>query len=361
MSPDVSVILPIYNAGRYLDQALDSVSEQSLRNIEIICINDGSTDDSLDIMRFHAAQDARIRIVDKPNEGYGAGCNRGIDEAHGRYIAIVEPDDWIESNMLADTIALADSFEQPIDVVKTPYWRIWMPDTPEQRKINCSYRGRIKPASQPFTIHDPGVTHLLCHHPSIWSAIYRTGFIREMGIRFHEIPGAGWADNPFLYDTLLRARSIAYLDTPFYCYREETPEKTAAFATKNTLVPFERWNDIRDVVDELDELDPNILRALNERGFTYLGGVLDYISLDNNPELAQAVRAMFSRMDDDLVFDDPKISGGMKELFARLKGIPLRGADNKAYFANLVREGIYNLKNTGPAMTFTTLKGFLGK
>ena len=89
--------------------------------------------------------------------------------------------------------------------------------------------------------------------------------------------------------------------------------------------------------------------------------MLDYISLDNNPELAQAVRAMFSRMDDDLVFDDPKISGGMKELFARLKGIPLRGADNKAYFANLVREGIYNLKNTGPAMTFTTLKGFFGK
>ncbi len=361
MRPDVSVILPIYNAAPYLNQALDSVREQSLRNIEIICINDGSTDDSLDIMQLHAAQDPRIRVIDKPNAGYGSGCNRGLDEAHGRYVAIVEPDDWIESNMFANMVSLADSFDQPIDIVKTPYWRIWMPDTPEQRKINCSYRGRIKPAGQPFTIHDPGVTHLLCHHPSIWSAIYRTEFLREMGIRFHEIPGAGWADNPFLYDTLLRARAIVYLDMPFYCYREETPERTAAFATKSTTVPFERWNDINDVIDNLDEHDPNILSALNERGFTYLGGVLDYVSLDDDPNLASIVHTMFDRMDDDLVFADPKISSGMKKLYARIKGVPLGEIDGKAYYANLVREGLYNLKNTGLAMTLTTLKGFLGK
>lgn len=358
--PDVSVILPIYNAGAYLDQALDSVSEQSLRNIEIICINDGSTDDSLEIMRLHAAQDARIRIIDKKNAGYGAGCNRGLNEAHGRYIAIVEPDDWVESNMLADMLTLADSFNQPIDIVKTPYWRIWMPDTPEQRKINCSYRGRIKPATQPFTIHDPGVTHLLCHHPSIWSAIYRTDFLRAEGIRFHEIPGAGWADNPFLYDTLLRAKTIAYLDQPFYCYREETPEKTKSFATNNTLVPFERWNDIRDVVDALGETDENILRALNERGFTYLGGVLDYVPIED-PALNQAAKGIFARMDDALVFGDAKISNSMKELYAQLKGVQFESDGNRAYLANLVSEGLYNLKNTGPAMTLTTLKGFLKK
>ena len=164
-TPDVSVILPIFNTERYLDQALDSVSEQSLRSIEIICVNDGSTDGSLEIMQVHGAQDSRIRIIDKQNEGYGASCNRGISEARGRYIAILEPDDWIESNMLVDMIALADSFDQDIDIVKTPYWRIWMPDTPEQRKVNCSYRSRIKPAMQPFTIHDPGVTHLLPAHP----------------------------------------------------------------------------------------------------------------------------------------------------------------------------------------------------
>ena len=131
-TPDVSVILPIFNTERYLDQALDSVSEQSLRSIEIICVNDGSTDGSLEIMQVHAAQDSRIRIIDKQNEGYGASCNRGISEARGRYIAILEPDDWIESNMLADMIAHADSFDQDIDIVKRPNWRIWMPDTPEQ-------------------------------------------------------------------------------------------------------------------------------------------------------------------------------------------------------------------------------------
>lgn len=359
-TPDVSVILPIFNTERYLDQALDSVSEQSLRSIEIICVNDGSTDGSLEIMQVHAAQDSRIRIIDKQNEGYGASCNRGISEARGRYIAILEPDDWIESNMLADMIALADSFDQDIDIVKTPYWRIWMPDTPEQRKVNCSYRSRIKPAMQPFTIHDPGVTHLLTHHPSIWSAIYRTDFLKEHGIRFLPIPGAGWADNPFLYETLLQAKTIAYLDQPYYCYREETPEKSEAFATKNTLVPFERWNDIRDVLDRLGESDPDILKALNERAFTYLGGVLDHVGMDA-PGLEPMLKKTFDRMDNQLVLDDGRIAPSMKRIYATVKGIQPRTQSKAAYFGVVAREGLYNLKNTGLGMTMETFKSFIGR
>ena len=215
-APAVSVVVPVYNVEKYLDQALDSIRSQTLRNIEIICVNDGSTDGSSAILRRHADCDGRIRVIDKPNGGYGSACNRGFDEARGTWIAIVEPDDWIAPEMYEAMTSFASKFEQDVDIVKTPYWRIWMPDTDRQRRVNCSYRGRIKPASQPFALADPGVTHLIIHHPSIWSALYRREFLERCNIRMREIPGAGWADNPFLVETLCQATAIAYLDEPFY-------------------------------------------------------------------------------------------------------------------------------------------------
>lgn len=90
-APLVSVIIPIYNAEPYLDQALESVEGQTYKNLEIICLNDGSTDDSLAIMRAHAARDERIVVIDKHNQGYGATCNRGLDESHGEWISILDP------------------------------------------------------------------------------------------------------------------------------------------------------------------------------------------------------------------------------------------------------------------------------
>lgn len=110
MSPDeqlVSAIVPIYNAEPFLNQCLKSISSQTHKNLEIICLNDGSTDESLSIMQAHAAQDSRMRVIDKPNQGYGATCNRGIEEASGQWIAVVEPDDWIEPGMYAGMLAFA--------------------------------------------------------------------------------------------------------------------------------------------------------------------------------------------------------------------------------------------------------------
>ena len=95
MHHKVSVIVPSMNVERTLDAALSSIERQTYPDIEILALNDGSTDGTLAVMQAHAARDPRIRVIDKQNEGYGATCNRGIDMAEGDYIAIVEPDDWI--------------------------------------------------------------------------------------------------------------------------------------------------------------------------------------------------------------------------------------------------------------------------
>ncbi len=353
--PTISVIVPIFNTEQFLDQALSSIEAQTFEDFEVICLNDGSTDSSLAIMQEHAARDSRIRIIDKQNQGYGASCNRGLDEAHGRYIAIVEPDDWILPKMFERMIAYANTFKEEIDVIKTPYWRIKHPDTPQQRVLNCSYRGRINPPSQPFVISD--AAHLLEHHPSIWSALYRRAFLFDHSIRFHEIPGAGWADNPFLVETLCQARTIVYLDEPFYCYREETKEKSRNFHRKNPLLPLERWSDMMDVLDRLHVTDPRILRAHYSRGFTYLGGILQYAGMEA-PGVRDAATAMFNRMDESIVMEDPQLSPNNKALYRELRGLEPQHVSALPYLKSLINEGLYSLKNTGVKNTLDSVLSY---
>ena len=356
-----SIIVPMYNAGPYLEQCLDSIVGQTHKDLEIILLNDGSTDDSLATMHRYAENDGRIKMIDKQNQGYGATCNRGLAEATGTWISIVEPDDWIEPGMYADMLAFAAQFADkgtPLDIVKTPYWRIWMPDTKQQRKLNCSYKDRIHPPKQPFAIAD--AAHLLCHHPSIWSAIYRKSFLDERNIRFKEIPGAGWADNPFLVETLCQTDRIGYFDTAYYCYREETPEKSKNFAHSNTLLPLERWNDMMDVLERLGITDERILRAHNSRGFTYLSGIIEEVDLTHD-DVRETAKHMFERMDADLVFSDNEVSPGMKRLYAGLRGIPCPKINPLPHMKGLVGQGVYNLKNTGVVNTLFATKNYLVK
>ena len=354
----VTVILPVYNAEPYLDQALSSVEEQTHRALEILCVNDGSTDGSPAIMERHAAADPRIRVIDKRNEGYGASCNRGIAEARGTWIAIVEPDDWIEPAMYADLVAFAHTFDGGVDIAKSAYWRIIDADTPRARRLNCSYRHRIHPPAQPFAVRN--ALHLLAHHPSIWSAIYRADFLRDRGIRFHEIPGAGWADNPFLIDTLCQTERICYLDRAYYCYREETPEKTEAFATRSTMVPFERWNDMTDSLERIGVTDEGILRTHYRRGFTYLAGVTEYVDLARDDVIEAAVR-MATRMDARIVLTDRALSPATKRLFAQLRGLPEPKGGALPYAARLAREGLYTLRNNGMGYTLSMMRSQFGR
>lgn len=96
----VSVIVPVFNTEKYLKKCIESILNQSLRNIEIIFIDDGSTDNSLTIIEEYAKKDKRIKIISKLNEGQGIARNMGITEACGQYIAFIDSDDFVEKDML---------------------------------------------------------------------------------------------------------------------------------------------------------------------------------------------------------------------------------------------------------------------
>ena len=186
--PKVSIILPIYNVEQYLDEALTSVCRQTLRDIEIICVNDGSKDSSPDIIKKYAAKDERIVVLDGPNGGYGKAMNRGIDAATGEYIGILEPDDYLPLDMMEDLYSIAK--KNDLDIVKADFYRF---GTNSNGDVNMSYNHLDRSGERYGELIDPS------HDPSVvkfimntWSGIYRRAFLEEFHIRHNETPGASF-------------------------------------------------------------------------------------------------------------------------------------------------------------------------
>ena len=119
MEPKVSIIIPVYNVEPFLARCLDSVVGQTLRGIEIICVDDGSPDRSIDILNRYAAQDDRIRVISQENRGLGGARNRGFDAATGEFILFVDSDDWIDPAYCERLYEAAREAERSIVDVKT--------------------------------------------------------------------------------------------------------------------------------------------------------------------------------------------------------------------------------------------------
>lgn len=114
----LSVIIPVYNVEKYLKRCLDSVINQTLKDIEILCINDGSTDDSLSILEEYKSKDSRIVIISQGNKGLAATRNVGIENAKGEYLAFVDSDDWINSKFLECLYSSAKEIEPKETIAK---------------------------------------------------------------------------------------------------------------------------------------------------------------------------------------------------------------------------------------------------
>lgn len=119
-SPSVSVIVPVYNAEKYLPQCIDSIVNQTIGDIEVLLINDGSSDSSGEILAQYASKDERIKVIEQPNKGAGAARNIGLAMAEGKYLSFLDSDDFFEPNMLE--LALAKASEDDADIVA--FWRM---------------------------------------------------------------------------------------------------------------------------------------------------------------------------------------------------------------------------------------------
>lgn len=210
--PAVSVLVPCYNVEKYIRQCLDSIVNQTLKDMEIICLNDGSTDGTLAILREYAARDSRIRIIDKPNSGYGDSMNKGLDAAEGDYIGIVESDDIILPNMFADMLALAR--EHNADMVKSAHEEYW--SDPERYRV-CPVPERF--ADRLVTPQEVG--DLTQFKIAIWSGLYRRAMLEQYEIRFTTTPGASYQDTAFNFKVWVSSDRIWITSKYYYLYRQD--------------------------------------------------------------------------------------------------------------------------------------------
>lgn len=338
---DVSVIVPCYNGERYLDQCLSSVERNDRARLEVICVNDGSTDGTLGIMRQHAGRDGRLCVLDRPNAGYGAAVNAGITAARGTYVAVAEADDYELPHMYDELWDLASAYGWP-DVVKACYWRVVGAGTPAERRYRGYVYGRIRPARRPFTIGE--APKLLQYHPSIWAGLYRRGFLGERGISLVEAPGGGWVDNPFLVEALCQARSIVYTDACHYCYREDIAGTSTAARTAQ--VSYARWMERQDVLDRLGVTDEGVLEANYVAGLKFVEAAVAQGVLDT-PTGEEATRRLLCRMDPGVVGRAAGVSPGMLATYERLTGRRVRhGAARHALY--LASEALWGLRANGP-------------
>lgn len=218
-SPKISIVVPIYNVEKYLRQCVDSILAQTLKDIEIILVNDGSPDNCAAIIEEYAQADSRVKVITQPNGGYGKAVNRGLDMARGEYVGIIEPDDWIEPDMYESLFTLAEEHQLQIAKALFYYYTekngdVFNPILP----VECMDR-LIEPKRDAINV--------FYSHASIWSAIYKRTFLNENHIRCLESPGASYQDCGFSFKTLIMAERMWILSRPLHHYRWDNPTQSS--------------------------------------------------------------------------------------------------------------------------------------
>ena len=244
----VSIVIPVYNVEMYLEECLDSVVNQTLKDIEIICVNDGSTDSSPEILEKYAAKDKRVKVISKANSGYGHTMNVGIDAATGEYIGIVEPDDYIKEDMYETLYKIAA--EKNLDLIKADFCRF--KGDGQDRKfvyVNLSkdagyYNKVLKPADN---------IEIFRFVMNTWSGIYNREFLNKYNIRHNETPGASFQDNGFWFQTFTQAERIGFIEKPLYYLRRDNPNSSVNSREKVYCI-CDEMNFIRSFMDRKPEI-----------------------------------------------------------------------------------------------------------
>lgn len=225
--PKVSIVMPTYNVEKYFRQCIESVINQTLEDIEIIPVDDGSPDNCGKIMDEYAARDPRIKPIHQPNGGYGKAVNAGIEAANGEYIGIVETDDWVEPQMYEKLYNQAKNFDA--DLCKCDFNFYYGQDRFKQHdKIN-----KIAPENECFTIKER--PEFFSYHVSIWAGIYKKTYLDKNNIRVMESKSASYQDMPFMAEVLAKGARITLVHDHLINYRTEEGMNSSTIRTDGRL------------------------------------------------------------------------------------------------------------------------------
>ena len=230
----MSVIIPVHNTEKYLRECLDSVVNQTLREIEIICVDDGSTDGSPAILQEYAAKDSRIRVLTQPNMNAGAARNHGLRYATGEFLSFLDSDDFFEPEMLADCRRVLE--EEKADIVCFSAKQLDM-RTGKTIEMPWSLVTRNLPDKACFSPEEMSTKIFNTFQNWPWNKVFRRKLIEENNITFQEI--ARTNDMLFTCSALVLARRIAVIEHSYATYRVGTG---TSLQQTNNKHPLSFWD-----------------------------------------------------------------------------------------------------------------------
>lgn len=294
-NPLVSVIIPAYNADKYLSQCLDSVLAQTYTNLEIICINDGSTDDTSDVLRDYSSRDNRISVIDNGNHGVSASRNIGLERAQGEYVMFVDADDWIDLDCIDQTLKQLKCHR--CDIVMFPYMRergslsskrdlfkdFQIFEGQECKKLARRMIGPInEDVLSPASLDSYG---------TIWGKLFKRNIIE--GITFVDLKTIGTAeDSLFNMFAFRRASRVAYCPDIFYHYRRDIDSSLTGGSITGLL---DKWKTLFTIIsDNFKQADDQL--ALSNRIALGAVGLLINAYESNHP-----VKEIKTVLDDSVI------------------------------------------------------------
>lgn len=265
MNPKVSIVIPSLNSMCYIEECLQSVLNQTLQDIEILCVDANSTDGTLEYLKELESKDKRLKVIVSDKKSYGYQMNLGIKAAKGEYLGIVESDDYIKPNMYAELYRIAK--EKQCDVVKGDMLE-FVDKNGERiftytRLINwtkCLYHRNLN-AKDVRVFTQSGIMNP--------SGIFKLSFLRENQIYHNESLGAAYQDTGFWFFTHLLASKIFFVNEAFYCYRQDNENSSVNRISLEKALNLSREYDfIRKKLDD----NPNLKNLISLVSYLRFGG-----------------------------------------------------------------------------------------
>lgn len=248
----VSVLVPVCNVQEYLRECLDSIINQTLKDIEIICINDGSTDSCEAILEEYADNDTRVKIIDKTNAGYGHAMNIGFDMSKGKYIGIVESDDFVDAHMYEDLYNIA--ITNDLDFVKSNFNRF----VRENGELKLFYNNIVPKPYQNRVLVPRKETQVFRGVLNTWTGIYSREFLLKYNIRHNETPGASYQDNGFFFQTFMFADRAYFSDKAYYMNRRDNPN-SSVYSNSKMFCMKQEYEYIRNIMAKNPKFSKGLL------------------------------------------------------------------------------------------------------
>ena len=295
MNPKVTVVVPSFNVGPYIGKCLDSVLNQTLKEIEVIVVDANSTDGTREVINEYVKKDSRVTLVDDTEKSTGFAKNIAIDMAKAPYYAIVESDDYVELDMLEKLYDVAE--RTGVDFVKSNFSSFIGEgdkryDFPKTVSLNPDdYEKVLNPQEY------PGCFKWVMFE---WLGLYRVDFLRKNNIRHNETKGAAFQDTGFWFLTFAYAKSVYLMKDSFYHYRSDNPYASVKDPKKtmNVCIEYEY------ILDEIEKgsLSFEVLRTPYCRGFFYDNCMaLKRIDDELKPEVIRKMREVLLKYYNDSV------------------------------------------------------------